>query len=116
MEPVDKGSTGESISGEAQTGPNTEVGHAGAPAIEAPREAPISGTPQRRTEVEIATASMPAHGAPAVKLEPAEASSTSAHDVRCSQRVVDRPACPLGGHCHAAMTAGIRPRAITLAG
>jgi len=78
MEPGANCQAEASVPTEAQTGPNTEVGHAGAPATEVPREEALtSGTPQRPMEVETGTAMLPAHGATAVKLEPAEASSAS---------------------------------------
>jgi len=70
--------TGANTPTEVQTGSDIEVARCGAPAQETPRhfsdeEAPISGTPQRRTEVETATVRRPAHSAAAVKREPAEA-------------------------------------------
>jgi hypothetical protein len=68
MEPGANCQAEASVPTEAQTGSNTEVEGS---------EVPASVVAKRRTEGEAATAMPPAHGATAVKLEPAEASSAS---------------------------------------
>ncbi len=85
MEPVHKGSGGAGVPTEAQAGPNIEKHGPGAPVEATPFHVPgeevlTSATVRGRTEVETATAMIPAHGAIAVKLEPAEASLTSSRE------------------------------------